>query len=126
MVVTVIPGAYAAGLYDVAPVGGLKNIGRHRDPGLTPPGFMMPPPLGLENIGRHRDPGLTPPGFMMSPPVGGSKTLVVMLIPGAYAAGLYDVAPVGGWKTLVVTGIPGLTPPGLMMSLHFPTCESHQ
>ncbi len=53
------PGAHATGLYDFAPSGGLEEwVFRSSGyPGLTPPGFMISPPLGAWNLprgSRHR------------------------------------------------------------------------
>ena len=66
------PGVCATGLYDLAPLRGLRRIGRPSGPGAYATGLYDLAPLrGLTRIGRRRQ-------------------------PGAYATGLYDLAPLRG------------------------------
>ena len=133
------PGAHAARLYDVAPLGLGKCRDFGQDLGLTPPGYTMSPRWGLGCGGRSVGTWGSRRQAVRCRPVRAWDQAGVWSGPGAHAGRLYDVAPwglgfgalvgtwgsrrqavrcrpVGAWDLAGVWSGPGLTPPGCTMS----------
>ncbi len=110
------PGAHAARLYNVAPLG--LGIWRAFGPdlGLTPPGCTMSPRWGLGYGGRLVPTWGSRRQAVRCRPVGAWDMAGVWSRPGAHATRLYDVAPLGLGIWRAFGPDRGVTPPGCTMS----------